>query len=235
MRNGCSEDHDLCKERYSEYEGFDDQHLEKVMWTGSGLKTSLTILLLLIWFYTRGWSDLYPILFHLLFRHPSDYLPTLESCQNASFTTPSLSHHDLLKPLGTSGLAHRIREPSAPGDRYIHARLCQKYKMQSYQLEKKRSPRLLQMDGTPIQPRYLENWMRKCSDKPWTWASLMRWSSAGQLLSSDDTADVSGKEGNLSHRDFEEMMVLLISNWIIYTCFPFRNISIASNTYNFGS
>ena len=28
--DGCSEDRDLCKERDSEYERFDDQHLERV-------------------------------------------------------------------------------------------------------------------------------------------------------------------------------------------------------------
>ena len=44
--DGCGEDRDLCKERDSEYERFDDQHLERVICTGSGLKTSLTILFL---------------------------------------------------------------------------------------------------------------------------------------------------------------------------------------------
>ena len=42
---GCSENWDVFKERDSEYER-NDQHLKRVIWTGNGLKTSLTILLL---------------------------------------------------------------------------------------------------------------------------------------------------------------------------------------------
>ena len=104
--DGRSEDHDLCKERDGEYEGFDDQHLdsERVGYVerGVGLKASLTILLLLMWFYTWYWSDLYLILFHLLI-----------------VQSPHLTTYQLWSYIRTPNLLRAC--PS-----HIHSRLCQK-------------------------------------------------------------------------------------------------------------